>query len=155
LKINFAKNPPDKNLFFDLFQTTGWNKNYQLDADELYIAIKESWYMVSAYDNKRLVGFGRIICDGIVHAFILDMIVHPTYKRRGIGTKILNHLVGKCQSHNIRDIQLFCAKNKVDFYIKNGFTPRSNNSPGMELKKNMEALNEQNRRNCTKKKDGT
>lgn len=134
MNINLDKRPPDKNLFFDLFLTTGWNKKYRLNADELHLAIKESWYMISAYDEKQLVGFGRIISDGVVHALILDMIVHPSYKRRGIDTKILNHLKERCLEYNICDIQLFCAKNKVEFYMKNDFKPRPMNAPGMELK---------------------
>jgi len=137
MKIYLDERPPEKNLFFYLFLTTGWNNKYCLDADELYIAIKESWYIVSAYDNGRLVGFGRIISDGVVHALILDIIVHPMYKRKGIGTKILKHLVARCKRYNIRDIQLFCAKNKVEFYLKNGFTPRPKNAPGMELENNL------------------
>jgi len=136
MKIYLDEKPPGKNLFFELFLTTGWNEKYRLGADELYAAIKKSWYMISAYDNGRFVGFGRIICDGVVHALILDIIVHPAYKRKGIGTKILNHLVGRCRNHNIRDIQLFCAKNKIGFYTKNGFMPRPKNAPGMDLKKN-------------------
>ena len=93
--------------------------------------------MISAYNSKQLVGFGRIICDGIVHALILDMIVYPTHKRRGIGTEILNHLLAKCREQKIRDVQLFCAKNKMEFYIKSSFIPRPKNAPGMELKKNL------------------
>lgn len=133
MKIHLDTKPPDKNKFFDLFLTTGWNKKYRLDVNELFLAIKESWYMISVYDNDRLVGFGRIICDGVVHALILDMIVHPSYEQRGIGTKILNRLVERCQKHDIRDVQLFCAKNKAEFYKKNGFRPRPKNAPGMEL----------------------
>ncbi len=135
MTIRLDEKIPDKKAFFDLFLTTDWNEKYRLDADELFTAIKQSWYTVSAYDSGRLVGFGRIICDGVVHALILDMIVHPSYMRRGIGTKILDNLVKKCREHNIRDIQLFCAKNKAAFYRKNGFVPRSGDAPGMELKK--------------------
>lgn len=135
MTIRFDEKIPDKNAFFDLFLTTDWNEKYRLDAGELFLAIKQSWHTVAAYDNLRLVGFGRIICDGVVHALILDMIIHPSYKRKGIGTKILNHLVEKCHRHNIRDIQLFCAKDKLRFYTKNGFVPRPKNAPGMELKK--------------------
>jgi N-acetylglutamate synthase-like GNAT family acetyltransferase len=126
---------PDKNKFFELFLTTDWNKKYKLDVDELFLAIKKSWHVISAYENDQLVGFGRIICDGVVHALILDMIVHPLYKRRGIGTKILICLVKRCLEHNIRDIQVFCAKGKADFYMKNGFQPRPKEAPGMEFKK--------------------
>ena len=135
MTIRLDEKIPDKKAFFDLFLTTGWNEKYRLDADELFLAIKQSWHTVSAYDSRRLVGFGRIICDGVVHALILDMIVHPSHMRRGIGTKILDNLVEKCRSHNIRDIQLFCAENKAAFYKKNGFVPRPLDAPGMELKK--------------------
>lgn len=136
MKIHLDEKPPDKNLFFDLFLTTGWNEKYRLDAEELLTAIKKSWYSISAYHDGRLVGFGRIICDGVVHALILDMIVHPAYQRNGIGKKILDRLLEKCRSQNIRDIQLFCAENKTPFYTKNGFVPRPRSAPGMELKKN-------------------
>jgi len=136
MNIRFDEKIPDKNTFFELFLTTDWNEKYRLDADELFAAIKNSWYTISAYESGRLVGFGRIICDGTVHALILDMIVHPSYERRGIGTLILDRLKKKCREHNIRDIQLFCAKNKAAFYTKNGFVPRPKNAPGMELKNN-------------------
>jgi len=135
MKIRFDEKLPDKDQLFDLFLTTGWNDQYKLATDELFTAVKNSWYIISAYHNERLVGFGRIICDGVVHALILDMIVHPDYKRKGIGTKILNRMVEKCRSHNIRDIQLFCARDKIAFYEKSGFVPRPANAPGMELKK--------------------
>jgi N-acetylglutamate synthase-like GNAT family acetyltransferase len=136
-KTHLSDNLPDKDEVFDLFLTTGWNENYQLSKEELYTAVKESWYMISAYDNDRLVGFGRIICDGVVHALILDMIVHPAYKRKGIGSRILKNLVEKCHEHNIRDIQLFCAKNQKNFYEKHGFVPRPENAPGMEKSKKL------------------
>lgn len=135
MEIRYDEKLPDKNRFFELFLTTGWNDQYKLDAEELIAAVKNSWYILSAYHSRDLVGFGRILCDGVVHALILDMIVHPDHKRKGIGTKILNRLVKKCRTHHIRDIQLFCARDKIAFYEKSGFVPRPENAPGMELKK--------------------
>jgi len=135
MEIRYDEKLPDKDRFFELFLTTGWNDQYKLDEEELIAALKNSWYILSAYCSGELVGFGRIICDGVVHALILDMIVHPDHKRKGIGTKILNRMVEKCRSHHIRDIQLFCARDKISFYEKNGFVPRPANAPGMELKK--------------------
>jgi hypothetical protein len=64
----YRTNPPEKSEFFRLFETTGWNAEYNLDPDRLHLAVVASWYTVSAYDGDRLVGFGRMICDGIVHA---------------------------------------------------------------------------------------
>ncbi len=134
MDFRFVENLPDRYQFYDLFLTTGWNKNYLLNADELHEALLNSWYVICVYDKERLVGFGRIICDGVVHALILDMIVHPEFQRKGIGSRILELMVNQCKRHKIRDIQLFCAKGKARFYVKHGFKPRPENAPGMEIK---------------------
>jgi GNAT superfamily N-acetyltransferase len=130
--IVYRTTPPDKNEFFRLFETTGWNGAYKLDPDRMFLAVLASWHAVSAYDGDRLVGFGRMICDGVVHALILDMIVLPEYRGRGIGTGILKRLVERCREAEIRDIQLFSARDRAGFYEKNGFSRRPEDAPGME-----------------------
>ena len=134
MNIIYTDSLPDKDDFFNLFKTTGWNQNYGLTKDELYQAVMNSWYYISAYDNENLVGFGRVISDGIVHALILDMIIRPEYQGNGIGKEILDKIVTRCRSFEIRDIQLFSAKGKAGFYEKYGFSRRSYEWPGMEIK---------------------
>jgi N-acetylglutamate synthase-like GNAT family acetyltransferase len=130
--FSFTTKIPEKQSFYGLFNTTSWNAKYKLNSDQLYSAIENSWYLISAYDSNNLIGFGRIICDGIVHALILDLIVHPQYQGKGIGVEILNRLVKKCKEHHIKDIQLFCAKGYITFYEKHGFVKRPDDAPGME-----------------------
>ena len=125
--------PADQEVF-ELFLTTGWNDAYRITVQEFMDAIKRSWYCCSVYEDDRLVGFGRMICDGILHALILDMIVHPDFQGKGIGREILDNLVEKCRRHSIRDIQLFSAKGKAGFYRKMGFRERRKDAPGMEVK---------------------
>jgi len=105
-----------------------------LKEDELYCAIQKSWFYISAYEKEQLVGFGRIISDGIAHALILDMIVLPEFQNKGIGNEILKILVEKCRKHKIRDIQLFSAKGKMGFYQKYGFKIRPEEAQGMEIR---------------------
>ena len=126
---------PRAKQFFELFETTAWNTKYELSCEELYIALKNSWYCISVFDKNKLIGFGRIICDGVVHALILDVIIYPDRQGEGIGTEIMHKLISKCKKHKIRDIQLFSAKNKAGFYEKLGFEKREVISPGMQLKK--------------------
>lgn len=125
---------PRQQAFYNLFITTDWNEHYQLDSGQLLEALENSWYMVSVYKEKNLVGFGRIICDGVIHALILDLIVHPDYQNKGIGGMVLEKLVEKCKQHQIRDIQLFSAKGYAGFYEKRGFKKRTDDAPGMEYK---------------------
>lgn len=133
MKITYKETLPDKNEYFSLFETTGWNKEYQFSKEQLYEATNRSWYLISAYDNDRLIGFGRIISDGIFHALIIDLIVLPNYQAKGIGSNILKKLVDRCKANKIRDIQLFCAKGQTGFYEKHGFVKRPDNAPGMQM----------------------
>jgi GNAT superfamily N-acetyltransferase len=133
--ITLLEQLPNKDEYFSLFTTTGWNKEYRASPDDLERANRNSWLVVSAYDDSKLVGFGRVVTDFVLHAMIFDMIVLPNYQGRGIGTMILMRLVKRCLEQGIRDIQLFCAKGQTAFYEKNGFEARSDDAPGMQLKK--------------------
>ena len=134
MNIEYDNEIPDKDKLFSLFISTSWNEKYQLNDTDLYKAIINSKFVVSVYIDSKLIGFGRIISDGILHALIVDIIVLPEFKRRGIGTIIINKLLNIGYRNNIRDIQLFCVKGKKEFYKKNGFNERPNIAPGMELK---------------------
>ena len=137
--IRLHEGLPDKDEYFSLFNSTGWNKNYKVSPDDLERANRNSWLVVSAYDENQLVGFGRVMTDFVMHAMIFDMIVLPEYQNRGIGTMILERLVDRCLDQGIRDIQLFCAKGKRAFYEKNGFETRMEDAPGMQFKRKEKA----------------
>lgn len=125
---------PDAAEFFALFESTGWNKEYGLDKYELHRAMANCWYMCSAHDGEKLVGFGRVLSDGKLHALITEMIILPEYQGHGIGKEILKMLTDVCSANKIRDIQLFSAKGKAGFYEKYGYQRRPEEGPGMEIK---------------------
>jgi GNAT superfamily N-acetyltransferase len=140
MSITYNESLPLKDQYYELFESSGWNEDYQFTPEEVYQAIKNSWYMVSVFDGEQLVGYGRVISDGIHHALIVDMIILPEYQGKGIGTEILDMLVKRCQENRVRDIQLFCAKGKFPFYGKYGFEERPQDAPGMEIKLKMEPV---------------
>ena len=140
MAIEYRTQVPDRALFFALFETTGWNREYRATADELARMLANSQFVVSVYDGPSLVGFGRVVTDGVLHAMIYDMIIHPGYQGQGLGTQVLQRLIEWCRSAHIRDIQLFCARGKRSFYEKNGFLTRPEEAPGMQYRKNVEML---------------
>jgi ribosomal protein S18 acetylase RimI-like enzyme len=133
MKLSISYNPPDKIEYYELFESSGWNSQYKLSPGLLFETLKNSWFMACTYNEKKLIGFGRVISDGILHALIVDLIVAPGFQDCGIGKLLLNELVSKCKSTAIPDIQLFCAKGKEGFYIKQGFKSRPKDAPGMEF----------------------
>ena len=132
MEIEFRTELPSIDQFWKLFQTTGWNDKYQLPPESLIQALQTSWFVLSAYEDKRLVGFGRLVSDGVLHAMVYELIVLPEYQGQGIGGKILEKLVERCKELGVRDIQLFCARGKREFYEKRGFTARPADAPGMQ-----------------------
>ena len=133
VEISYTNASPRKAEFAALFQSTGWNEEYGLSADQLHEALGASWYMIASYHKDHLVGFGRVISDGLLHAFIVELIVLPEYQGLGIGGHMLNQLVTRCKASGIPDIQLFCAEGKAGFYEKHGFVRRPVDAPGMQL----------------------
>ena len=129
--IHYTEDIPDAGQYLHLFETTGWNSTYRADAAELYQALQNSTYLVAALDGETLVGVGRVVSDGVLYAMIYDMIVAPSHQGRGIGSEILDRLIGKCRSAGIREIQLFSARGKAPFYRKRGFVERPPDGPGM------------------------
>ncbi len=132
--IRYSSETPPIDQFWELFLTTGWNKEYQIYPEDLARALENSQYYISAYQGDRLVGFGRVVTDFATHAMIFDMIVDPAFQRRGIGSQILKELLKFCFEAHVRDIQLFCARGKAAFYEAHGFVSRPVDAPGMQYR---------------------
>lgn len=133
--VFYQTSVPERLAYHDLFETTGWNDEYGATPDELDRANRSSWFAVAAYDAERLVAFGRVVSDGVLHAMVYDMIVRPGYRRRGLGSEVLSRLLARCREAGIRDVQLFCARGKKPFYVRHGFESRPDDAPGMQLRK--------------------
>ena len=132
MPLLLSDEPPEREAYFRLFETTGWNDEYHARPEDLERANRNSRFVAAVYDGPELVGFGRVMTDGVLHAMVYDMIVKPERQGEGIGRMILSRLVRRCRELGINDIQLFCATGKREFYEKNGFAPRPADAPGMQ-----------------------
>lgn len=132
--MEYRTDLPGVEQYWSLFQTTGWYASLPVTPEDLVRAVSNSSFWIAVYDDDRLVGFGRVVTDGVLHAMIYDLIVHPEYQGGGIGSKVLRQLVDKCLQLGLPDIQLFCARGKRAFYEKRGFVARSEDAPGMQYR---------------------
>jgi GNAT superfamily N-acetyltransferase len=133
--IEYRPMKPTFHEYKILFESTGWTSLITISDDVSKMAIDNSWYWVSAFDNERLVGIGRLVSDGALYAFVCDMIILPEYQGQGIGKAILKMLKDKCLENGIQRAWLFAAPGRAGFYVKNGFDIRPEDAPGMQMKR--------------------
>ena len=131
MEIRYTAAQPGAAAFQALYDTTGWTPQPR-PVEVFEAALAGSWATCAAYAGDQLVGFGRVISDGMLHAYLNEMIVAPDHQGLGIGRGILDRLVAHCLDHGVTDIQLFCAEGKEAFYRKGGFVPRGPGRPGMQ-----------------------
>ena len=53
-------------------------------------ALKNSLFTVSLYDEKKLIGFGRVVGDGGITYVVSDIMVDREYQRKGFAEQIMN-----------------------------------------------------------------
>lgn len=82
-----------------------------------------SFTWVTALSGDELVGFVNVAWDGDAHFFLLDTTVHPSWRRRGIGRRLVEEAIEACRGrgewlHVDADEELMTR-----FYRRCGFKP--------------------------------
>ena len=135
--ITIKENIINVDEFNYLFDEVGWGSH---DYEVSEQALNNNVYSVSIYDNDKIIGYGRIIGDGIIYLYIHDIMVHPNYQGQGIGKQIMEKLVSKINEIKKKNpylrAYLGASIGKEDFYKKCGFITREEAGlgPAMILK---------------------
>ncbi len=108
-----------------LYDEVGWG-SYSNEISKK--ALSNNIYSVSIYDNEDIIGYGRIIGDGIVFLYIHDIMVKTAYQNQGIGKLIMQNILEKIKSIKIDNpdlrVYLGASLGKESFYKKYGFITR-------------------------------
>ena len=83
-----------------LYDAVGWG-SYDEKVSEK--ALANTMCSVSVYDDDKIIGYGRIIGDGICFLYIHDVMVLPSYQNKKIGTLIMNKLLEKIQQIKLQN----------------------------------------------------
>ncbi|PEP99979.1 GNAT family N-acetyltransferase [Bacillus wiedmannii] len=118
--INYTiEHPTDFNGLLALYESLGWN-SLKLTLNELEQMCKQSWYAIYAFDDKKLVGMGRIISDGVITGVICGICVLQDYQSIGIGKEIVERLIQHCELNKVIP-QLMCVEKLQSYYESKGF----------------------------------
>jgi len=124
--MNIIYNDENKNLPFaqlhKLFISVGWSDKGEM-PENMKVGFMQPWIhstlVISAWDDDRLVGAVRVLSDTIFRSVIYDLLVHPEYQGKGIGSE----LVRRCLEHFPSSGWLVCTEGETPyFYKKFGFS---------------------------------
>jgi aralkylamine N-acetyltransferase len=129
IEIRIVKNWSEDEIV-NLYKAGGWWKDCY-DTSGIPDLIKGSFAFAVAIDkkNKKTVGIGRVLSDGLSDAYLQDIIILPEYRKKGIGKKLVLFLVDFCKKRKISWIALISEPNQEDFYKKLGFKKMKNYTP--------------------------
>jgi GNAT superfamily N-acetyltransferase len=131
--VEYLAELPAVEEFERLYRSTGWTEAFEVPGERLAASLGHAWYSICARQDGRIVGAGLVLSDGVLHALIVDVIVLPEMRGRGVGAEIMRRLVARCRDAGVLQIQLFSARGKRGFYERLGFVARPDDGPGMEL----------------------
>ena len=131
LKIQYNCINVDWNYVSEILKKVGMT---YFDGEVHKKAFENSHTVVFAFDDDKLIGFGRAISDGTYQAAIYDVAVLPEYQGKKVGATIVNSIL-KCipQCNFI----LYASPGKEIFYEKLGFKKMKT---GMALFLNKETM---------------
>lgn len=75
-----------------LYETVGWT-NYTNRPERLRTGYAGSLAVWGAFAGDKLVGIARAVGDGATIVFVQDLIVVPSYQRRGIGKQLMQAVI--------------------------------------------------------------
>jgi ribosomal protein S18 acetylase RimI-like enzyme len=107
----------------------GWRET---DENVTDMALKTSLFSVVGTEEGNVIGFGRIIGDGL-YFYIQDLIIHPDYQSKGLGKSMMKELMGyiSANAQSGAFVGLMAAKGLEKYYEQFGFKARNEDAPGM------------------------
>lgn len=103
----------------DLCATVEWAAGRNID--DMREALRNSTLVITAWENRQLIGMARVVSDGAYYGTIWDVIVSPTCRGRGIGREIMQRIMRHPRVKRFEFLALFAAAGKEGFYERLGF----------------------------------
>jgi len=101
----------------DLRESVGWNRMEK----EYNNPLLTSYYHIAVYEKEALIGYIDCVSNGVTDAYIQNLMVHPDYQGRGIGTDLMKKMIDYLKKKHIYMISVVFEEKLKPFYEKFGF----------------------------------
>ena len=115
-------NERQKGDLLRLYRGEWWSRE-RTEADVGRMLDAADLVLVGIVDRKTdaLVGFTRVLTDGVFKALVFDVIVAPDRRSEGLGRMLLEGALAHPRVRDVEHVELYCRPEHVPFYEKWGF----------------------------------
>ncbi len=117
----------------ELFAAGWWTVDRVADDVAAMLAASDLVFALVHRPDDRLIGFARVLTDGVYLAMVLDVLVAPDARGSGAGAMLMDAVVGHPRLAQVRSVELVCQPDLLPFYRRWGFTEEVGRSTLMRL----------------------
>ena len=134
--IKISYDLPNGSDYINLRINSGMGSKKSIEKVET--AIKNSLFIISLYDDKKLIGMGRIIGDNGISYAVTDIMVDKEYQGKGYGKLIMKEIDDYFSENTDEDCYIILIANLPadNLYSKFSFEYLPNSKCGMLRKQN-------------------
>ncbi|MGX9415959.1 GNAT family N-acetyltransferase [Vibrio sp. WJH972] len=104
-----------------LYQNEWWSRDRNIEGTRT--CVENSTVIIGIVDkSNNLIGFTRVLSDGVYKAIIFDVIVDPKYRGKNLGQSLIMKVKDHELLKNVQQFELYCLPVMVPFYEAHGFT---------------------------------
>lgn len=100
-----------------LFAVEGWWPERTASSLERVLLTGDA---VAAWSGDHVIGFARVLSDGVFRAYVEDVIVDRGFRCEGVATSLVDALIAELPSDAV--VSVFCAPSLEPVYGAMGFT---------------------------------
>ena len=105
----------------DLYKNEFWSdKRTRQDVVKMLASTDVIIGLVDECD--RLIGITRVLTDFVYRAMIFDVIIKPTHRKMGLGTKLMDAVLNHPKLQTVENFALNCLPHMMPFYERWGFS---------------------------------
>lgn len=101
----------------DLRESVGWSRMEKEYGNPLI----SSYYHIAVYEDDELIAYIDSVSNGVTDAYIQDLMVRPDHQGKGIGTELMNKMIGYLKEKHICMISVIYEEGLEPFYERFGF----------------------------------
>lgn len=109
----------DPAVLLPLFEQAPWARGRTVA--ETAEMLRQTALFITAWDDNRVIGCGRVLTDYVYRASIWDVIVDAAYQGQDVGKEIMHRILNHPA---LQRVELFwlCTRDKHTFYENLGFS---------------------------------